>query len=145
MLSPPVPDGEGRPAPEGFALRHGLNRLGRLAIAASAFCFFLGASASVAARNSGPDSAGWIVDTAHGPERDVDIDVEEGTWLSLDVSPDGREILFDLLGDLYVVPVEGGEARALTQGRVWDVQPRFSPDGRWISSRATAVAVTISG
>jgi len=64
---------------------------------------------------------------------EVPIDVEEGTWMSVDVSPDGREIVFDLLGDLYRLPIEGGEARAITSGLAWDMQPRFSPDGSRIA------------
>ncbi len=64
---------------------------------------------------------------------DVPIDVDEGTWISLDVSPDGKEIAFDLLGDLYTMPIAGGEAKALTSGIPWDMQPRYSPDGKWIA------------
>ena len=55
-----------------------------------------------------------------------------GTWLSLDVSPDGRTIVFDLLGDLYTLPIDGGRATRITSGLAYDVQPRFSPDGRRI-------------
>ena len=58
----------------------------------------------------------WDVAARHGPGRDVPIDSREGTWMSLDVSPDGREIAFDLLGDLYVMPIGGGEARAIATG-----------------------------
>ena len=61
------------------------------------------------------------------------IDTRRGTWMSLDVSPDGREIAFDLLGDLYVIPIEGGEARAISTGHAWDMQPRYSPDGQEIA------------
>lgn len=61
------------------------------------------------------------------------LDVDEGTWMSLDVSPDGKEIAFDLLGDIYTVPIGGGEARSLTSGIAWDMQPRYSPDGQWIA------------
>jgi imidazolonepropionase-like amidohydrolase/Tol biopolymer transport system component len=61
------------------------------------------------------------------------VDVDSGTWMSLDVSPDGREIVFDLLGDLYTIPIAGGEAKALTSGIPWDMQPRYSPDGKWIA------------
>jgi len=61
------------------------------------------------------------------------IDTDEGTWMSLDVSPDGKEIVFDLLGDIYSIPISGGEAKALTSGVAWDMQPRFSPDGRRIA------------
>ena len=64
---------------------------------------------------------------------DIPLDVTTGTWMSLDVSPDGREIVFDLLGDLYTLPIAGGEARSLTSGIPWDMQPRYSPDGRWIA------------
>ena len=52
-----------------------------------------------------------------------------GTWMSLDVSPDGRTIVFDLLGDLYTLPIEGGKATRITEGMAFDAQPRFSPDG----------------
>ena len=54
----------------------------------------------------------------------------EGTWLSLDVSPDGQTIVFDLLGDLYTLPIGGGKATRITSGMGYDVQPRFSPDGK---------------
>ncbi len=56
----------------------------------------------------------------------------EGTWLSLDVSPDGQTIVFDLLGDLYTLPIAGGKATRITSGMAYDVQPRFSPDGKRI-------------
>lgn len=63
----------------------------------------------------------------------IALDVDEGTWMSLDVSPDGKEIVFDLLGDLYTMPISGGEAKSLTSGIAWDMQPRYSPDGKWIA------------
>ncbi len=75
----------------------------------------------------------WSVDARHAPGRDVAIDVTQGTWLSLDVSPDGKEVAFDLLGDLYTIPITGGEARPLTKGHAWDMQPRYSPSGREIA------------
>jgi imidazolonepropionase-like amidohydrolase/Tol biopolymer transport system component len=68
-----------------------------------------------------------------GPARDVALDVDEGTWMNLDVSPDGQEIAFDLLGDIYLLPIAGGDAKALTNGHAWDMQPRFSPDGKRIA------------
>lgn len=79
------------------------------------------------------DKAVWDVSAPHGPATDVPIDTRSGTWMSVDVSPDGREIAFDLLGDLYVMPIGGGEARAISNGAAWDMQPRYSPDGRWIA------------
>ncbi len=63
------------------------------------------------------------------PARWARFTTNEGTWISLDVSPDGETIVFDLLGDLYSMPVTGGEARRLTEGLPHDMQPRFSPDG----------------
>ena len=78
-----------------------------------------------------------VWDVAHPPysvsAKPVEIDVTEGTWMSLDVSPDGKSIVFDLLGDIYQMPLEGGEARSLTRGHAWDMQPRFSPDGKRIA------------
>ena len=71
-----------------------------------------------------------------GPEtsrRVVKFRTQEGTWISLDVSPDGRAIVFSLLGDLYTLPIAGGRAEPLTSGMAWDDQPRFSPDGRHVA------------
>ncbi len=53
--------------------------------------------------------------------------------MSVDVSPDGGTLVFDLLGDIYAVPIAGGAARSLTRGPAWDSQPRFSPDGKTIA------------
>ncbi len=75
----------------------------------------------------------WDVNNPPGEMSDVTIDTDEGTWMSVDVSPDGKEIVFDLLGDIYTIPIAGGEAKALTDGIAWDMQPRFSPNGRWIA------------
>lgn len=74
----------------------------------------------------------WDVSAAFGPTKTVSVDTTEGTWMSLDVSPDGKTIAFDLLGDLYLLPIAGGEAKSLTSGLPWDMQPRFSPDGQQI-------------
>ena len=81
----------------------------------------------------------WDVSTPPGNWDPVTIDTTETTWSSVDVSPDGKTLLFDALGDLWTVPIEGGEAKGLTQGIPWDYQPRFSPDGKsiaFISDRA---------
>jgi len=66
-------------------------------------------------------------------ERTLRFTTDEGTWLSLDVSPDGARIVFDLLGDLYTIPIGGGKATRLTSGMAWDAMPRWSPDGRAIA------------
>ena len=58
---------------------------------------------------------------------------DEGSWLSLSVSPDGRTILFDLLGDFYTIPIGGGKATRIMGGNQLDVQPTYSPDGRRIA------------
>jgi imidazolonepropionase-like amidohydrolase/Tol biopolymer transport system component len=75
----------------------------------------------------------WDVSAPPGERREIPIDVRTGTWMSLDVSPDGQRVAFDLLGDLYEIPIGGGEARALTSGMAWDIQPRYSPDGKQIA------------
>jgi imidazolonepropionase-like amidohydrolase/Tol biopolymer transport system component len=63
------------------------------------------------------------------PTRRITFRTDEGTWMSLDVSPDGQTIVFDLLGDLYTLPIGGGRATHVTTGMAFDAQPRFSPDG----------------
>lgn len=75
----------------------------------------------------------WDVTAAHGPIETVAFTTDEGTWMNLDVSPDGQEIVFDLLGDLYTLPITGGKATLLSGGPAYDLQPRYSPDGQYIS------------
>ena len=64
--------------------------------------------------------------------RTVRFTTDEGTWMSIDVSPDGRTLVFDLVGDIYTLPVAGGKATRLTNGLPFDAQPRWSPDGKSI-------------
>ncbi|MCZ6916265.1 MAG: amidohydrolase, partial [Gemmatimonadetes bacterium] len=64
--------------------------------------------------------------------RTIHYDMREGSWISLDVSPDGGTIVFDYMGDLFTLPIAGGEATQLTSGMALDAQPRFSPDGSQI-------------
>ena len=66
-------------------------------------------------------------------DRSFDLNTDEGTWMSLDVSPDGNTIVFDLLGDIYSMPISGGKATRITKGMAFDSQPRFSPDGKSIA------------
>ena len=63
------------------------------------------------------------------PARLLEMTATEGSWMSVDVSPDGQTVVFDLLGDLWTVPMAGGEATQLTRGMGFDAMPRFSPDG----------------
>jgi len=67
------------------------------------------------------------------PDRKIEFSTDEGTWLSLDVSPDGKTIVFELLGDIYTLPIEGGQAKLVDGGMAFDAQPKFSPDGKWIA------------
>ena len=62
----------------------------------------------------------------------------EGTWMNLDVSPNGQTIVFDMLGDIYSMPISGGKAKVLRKGIPFEVQPRFSPDGTKISFTSDA-------
>ncbi|HEU5217776.1 MAG TPA: amidohydrolase, partial [Gemmatimonadales bacterium] len=65
-------------------------------------------------------------------DRYATFTTSKGTWMSLDVSPDGQKIVFDLLGDLYTLPITGGAATRITAGLAHDMQPRWSPDGKRI-------------
>ncbi|QTD38879.1 PD40 domain-containing protein [Polaribacter batillariae] len=66
------------------------------------------------------------------------LNTDEGTWMNLDVSPDGKTIVFDLLGDIYKMPISGGTTTILRSGLAYEVQPRFSPNGKYISFTSDA-------
>jgi imidazolonepropionase-like amidohydrolase/Tol biopolymer transport system component len=80
----------------------------------------------------------WDVSNPKGTYQSLEFTTNEGTWMSLDVSPDGKNIVFDLLGDIYMIPVTGGNAKELRSGFPFEVQPRFSPDGKRISFTSDA-------
>jgi imidazolonepropionase-like amidohydrolase/Tol biopolymer transport system component len=83
-----------------------------------------------------PAEQKWDVNADLGPTTKMEFDTSEGTWMNLDVSPDGRQIVFDLLGDIYIMPVGGSgstPATRLTSGPAFDMQPKFSPNGRRIA------------
>ena len=65
--------------------------------------------------------------------RSFKLNTTEGTWLALDVSPDGKKIVFAMLGDIYEMPFTGGKAKQLTSGIAFDCQPKYSPDGKSIA------------
>src|SRR5262245_17245338 len=77
----------------------------------------------------------WDVTLARGQTREIDFTTNEGTWMSVDISPDAGWIVFDLLGHVYRMPAAGGEATALTQssGVAVNFHPRISPDGKLIA------------
>lgn len=77
----------------------------------------------------------WNVMEPRGRNYDVNFETEEGTWMSVDISPDGQWVVFDLLGHIYRVPATGGDAECLSQdsGIALNFHPRFSPDGKRIA------------
>jgi len=66
------------------------------------------------------------------PSRIIAFDTTEGTRMNVDVSSDGETVVFDLLGDIYALPIAGGDAVPLTAGKAWDQAPRFSLDGNHV-------------
>mgnify|MGYP006273723453 FL=1 len=97
-------------------------------------CFALAAlliaSPSALAQESDEE---WDVTTPRGDTKTVSFTTTEGTWITVDVHPNGETLVFDLLGDLYTMPASGGTATRITSGLAYDVQPRFSPDGSRIA------------
>ena len=92
----------------------------------------------ISAHSEEEETEGWDVNAIPGEPRDITIDTRSGTWMSVDVSPDGQTIAFDLLGDIYVVSINGGDAKAINSGHAWAIQPRFSPDGSEIAFTSDA-------
>ncbi len=76
----------------------------------------------------------WDVNAPKGATiKQVPINTDEGSWIDVDVSPDGQSITFALLGDIYTMPMAGGAPTRIAEGLAWEVQPRFSPDGKRIA------------
>ena len=73
----------------------------------------------------------WDVNAAHGPTRALNLRLEEATWMG--VSVHGDQLVTDILGDLFIGPVDGGSLRRLTEGAAWDTEAVFSPDGRSVA------------
>src|SRR3954452_5187509 len=114
----------------------GMARIGCLAIViAAAFSSLHGQQRDDKKDDKKPDKP-WDVAADLGPTQKVAFDTSEGTWMNVDVSPDGQRVVFDVLGDIYVMPISGSgrtPATRLTSGPAFDMQPRFSPDGKRIA------------
>lgn len=95
-------------------------------------------SPSFSQENKKPKKETWDVTTPTLPFTETTITTDEGTWMSLDVSPDGSQIVFDMLGDIYTLPMAGGNATLIRGGHAYEVQPRYSPDGTKISFTSDA-------
>jgi Tol biopolymer transport system component/imidazolonepropionase-like amidohydrolase len=90
---------------------------------------------SAAVPQTAPADSAWDVTKPRGRTREIDFTTTEGTWTSVDVSPDGTWVVFDLLGHIYRMPISGGTAESLTQssGIAINIHPRISPDGTQIA------------
>ncbi|WP_347922257.1 amidohydrolase family protein [Pontimicrobium sp. SW4] len=108
-----------------------MNRIPQLLIA-----LFLVSSAVTAQEKK----TSWDISNPEGDWnwKEVSLNTNEGTWMNVDVSPDGSKIVFDLLGDIFIMNANGGKATALRTGLPFEVQPRFSPDGNTISFTSDA-------
>ncbi|WP_417861308.1 amidohydrolase family protein [Winogradskyella sediminis] len=85
-------------------------------------------------------SKSWSVSNPEGDWdfKSIKLSTNEGTWMNLDVSPDGKHIVFDLLGDIYKLDIKGGKAQLLREGLPFEIQPRFSPNGKYITFTSDA-------
>ena len=105
-----------------------MNRVSRTTagvVAASSLLLF--AAAIAADKDKEPDLP------LEGSTETLAFPTDEGSWMSIDITADGQSLVFDLLGDLYTLPVTGGEATRITSGLGFDSQPVISPDGRRIA------------
>jgi len=88
----------------------------------------------------------WDISTDYSYPRKLEYDVEEGTWLRLDVHPTSGDIVFDMVGDLWCLPGEQAlrtsdaavKARPVLLGIPHDSDPHFSPNGDRLVFRSDA-------
>jgi dipeptidyl aminopeptidase/acylaminoacyl peptidase len=88
-------------------------------------------------------------DLIPGADYDTPPD-ERGGPADIDFSPDSKEICFTAVtdkmeaistnGDLFIVPVAGGEAKRITTQPGFDGNPVYSPDGKYIAYHAQLTA-----
>ncbi len=107
--------------------------------AALGFCLLAPVSAPIYAQDANEESSekkasddplkNWDVLSPPMALKQVKISTTETTWSSLDISPDGKHMVFDMLGDIFIVDATGGKAKALTQDFAWNIHPAISPDG----------------
>jgi imidazolonepropionase-like amidohydrolase/Tol biopolymer transport system component len=107
-----------------------------LRVSVALTCFILISGSAVNSQNQKNEK--WDVSNPPGPSREITFTTSEGTWMNLDVSPDGKTIVFDMLGDIFSVPIGGGTATVLRSGLAFEVQPRYSRDGKKISFTSDA-------
>ena len=100
----------------------------RLLIITLLLCTPLTAGAETSGQDADSDDQ-WVVGDTTRYDGEARIDTRETTWSNVTVSPDGKTLVFDMLGDIYTMPITGGEAQALTDGIEWSYQPKYSPDG----------------
>ena len=110
-------------------------RFYRTTLTKQAFVFTSLFAASGLTLSEEPETPPWDVSAPSysAQVQEIELSVTEGTWMNLDVSPDGQHIAFDLLGDIYQIPITGGEATPLLSGHAWEIQPQYSPDGRFLA------------
>ncbi len=112
-----------------FSVREPVRSIALLA-ALIAFQACTTGTSALAQRGGGASGRSAVPDTLTLPTpRSLAFTTDEGTWMSVDVAPDGSRLVFDLLGDIYTLPIEGGKAARITGGQAFDAMPAFSPDG----------------
>ncbi len=106
-------------------------RRSRIMLVPALMLVALATSVTLSAQEESPPA--WTVDHTWAPTSEVTFETSTGTWMNLGVSPGGRTIVFDLLGDIYTMPIGGGRATRIASGPAFDIQPTFSPDGSRIA------------
>ena len=60
----------------------------------------------------------------------ITLDTEDFTQPHISISPDGKQLLFDVLGDLYRVPTTGGRAQKVLENQAWMSHAVWAPDAK---------------